>query len=217
MRTATVIAATALALSACGPSETDDPGASADADPNASAAPAAVDPTPAAFSAEPPEMPGFVAECAREASEYALINDWAMAERSQAFLDCIRLQPGVEATGSGLLYQVLREPEADAPTPFIGQFVCVHYRGQLMDGLEFDSSYARREPSAFPSDRLIRGWVEALSAMKKGEARRLFIGPDQAYGDAGAAPDIPGGAALVFDMELLSLLPAPARRCDGTE
>lgn len=115
---------------------------------------------------------------------------------------------GVVTTPTGLQYEVLAEGPADAPSPAPGQYVCVHYRGTLLDGTEFDSSYSRGEAAAFPSDGLIPGWVEALQMMKEGDAWRLTIHPDLAYGPRGIGP-IPPNSALVFDMELIKLLDGP--------
>jgi FKBP-type peptidyl-prolyl cis-trans isomerase len=93
--------------------------------------------------------------------------------------------------------------------------VCVHYRGTFLDGTEFDSSYSRNEATSFPSDGVIPGWVEALSLMKPGDAWRLAIHPDLAYGSRGIGP-IPPNTALLFDVSLIRLLdgpPAPGVDC----
>ena len=89
----------------------------------------------------------------------------------------------------------------------------VQYRGKLLDGTEFDSSYARGVPATFPVTGVIKGWQEALVMMKPGAKWTLFVPPDLAYG-ANAKPGIPGGSLLVFDVELVSVkasgAPAPA-------
>jgi len=118
---------------------------------------------------------------------------------------------GVITTPSGLQYEVIRSGAADGQSPALGQYVCVHYRGEFLDGTEFDSSYSRGQAAAFPSDQLIRGWVEALQMMKPGDAWKLHIHPNIAYG-AGGRGDIPPNAALVFDLELIALLEGPVRR-----
>lgn len=127
---------------------------------------------------------------------------------AEAFLAENGQRPGVVTTPSGLQYEVLQEGPAGAPSPTPGQYVCVHYRGALLDGSEFDSSYSRGQAAAFPSDGLIPGWVEALGTMKEGDAWRLFIHPDLAYGARGVGP-IPPNSALVFDMQLIKLLDGP--------
>lgn len=101
----------------------------------------------------------------------------------------------------------------DGQSPEGGESVQVHYEGALPDGTVFDSSYERGEPAVFPSDRLIRGWVEALSHMKTGETWTLFIPAELAYGEQGAGADIGPNAVLRFKVELLDLpmrAPAPS-------
>jgi len=118
---------------------------------------------------------------------------------------------GVTTTASGLQYEVVRSGPADGQSPALGQFVCVHYRGAFLDGTEFDSSYSRGQAAAFPSDQLISGWVESLQMMKPGDAWKLHIHPDIAYGAEGRS-GIPPNAALVFDIELIELLDGPVAR-----
>lgn len=86
-----------------------------------------------------------------------------------------------------------------------GATVKVHYRGSLTNGTEFDSSYARNEPIEFSLGRVIRGWQEGVPGMKVGGKRKLTIAPDYAYGAAGAPPDIPPNATLIFEIELLEV------------
>ncbi|MFM9994631.1 MAG: FKBP-type peptidyl-prolyl cis-trans isomerase [Phycisphaerales bacterium] len=86
-----------------------------------------------------------------------------------------------------------------------GATVKVHYRGTLMNGTEFDSSYARNEPIEFSLGGVIRGWQEGVPGMKVGGKRKLTIAPDYAYGAAGAPPTIPPNATLVFEIELLDV------------
>lgn len=115
-------------------------------------------------------------------------------------------KPGVKTTSSGLQYKVLVEGPADGATPTADSVVKVNYRGTLINGTEFDSSYARNEPLEFPLNRVIPGWAEGLQLMHVGEKCRFFIPPELAYGERGG----PGGAigpneALVFDVELLDV------------
>ena len=83
--------------------------------------------------------------------------------------------------------------------------VKVHYRGTLIDGTEFDSSYKRNEPAAFPVGGVIKGWTEALQLMKVGSKWQLFIPPDLAYGKGGMGEKIPSNSVLIFDVELLGI------------
>lgn len=108
-------------------------------------------------------------------------------------------------TASGLRYWVLRE--GDGPTPTKGQTVLVHYTGWLANGTKFDSSRDRGQPLDFPvgAGRVIKGWDEGVATMKVGEARRLEIPPDLGYGPKGAGGLIPGGATLVFEVELVGI------------
>ncbi len=123
--------------------------------------------------------------------------------RSSAFLDMKAKEDGVVKTDSGLLYRELRAGSGDGPTP--DQAVTVHYRGTLLDGTEFDSSYERDQPATFPVGGVIPGWTEALQLMKPGAKWKLFIPSDLGYGKIGSPPAIPPGAALVFEVELLEV------------
>ncbi|MFC4725735.1 FKBP-type peptidyl-prolyl cis-trans isomerase [Glycocaulis abyssi] len=141
----------------------------------------------------------------RERSEDESSADYngAMAEE---FLQRNVEQPCVYTTPSGLQYRIERAAGPDNPSPVSGDMVRVHYAGQLLDGSEFDSSYARGEPAEFPSDRLIAGWVEALPLMRVGEKWTLYIAPELGYGARGTpGGPIPPNAALVFQLELLGL------------
>ena len=106
-------------------------------------------------------------------------------------------------TASGLVY---REVTAGTgPSPVAADTVRVQYRGTLVNGTEFDSSYARNEPAEFALGGVIGCWTEGLQKMKVGGKARLVCPSDLAYGDEGR-PSIPGGAALIFDIELLGIL-----------
>ena len=83
--------------------------------------------------------------------------------------------------------------------------VTTHYRGTLIDGTEFDSSYKRKQPATFPVNRVIGGWTEALQLMKEGDKWQLFIPSDLAYGERGSGPDIGPNEVLIFDIELLKV------------
>ena len=112
-------------------------------------------------------------------------------------------EKGVKTTASGLEYKVLAAGDAKAPAVHATDEVSVNYRGKLLDGTEFDSSYARGTPATFKIDGVIKGWQEALVLMKPGAKWQLFIPPDLAYGDS-PRPGIPAGSLLIFDVELLT-------------
>ena len=112
-------------------------------------------------------------------------------------------KPGVETLASGLQYKVLKA--GTGKTPKLTDTVTAHYRGTLLDGTEFDSSYRRGEPAVFPVSGVIRGWTEALQLMKEGAKWQLFIPADLAYGPRGGPPVIGPNAALIFEVELVSI------------
>ena len=107
---------------------------------------------------------------------------------------------------SGLQYRIVAE--GSGKTPKSADTVTVHYRGTLIDGTEFDSSYSRGKPATFGVNRVIAGWTEALQLMKEGARWQLFIPPDLAYGEKGAGSKIPPNSSLIFDVELLSVQPS---------
>jgi len=130
----------------------------------------------------------------------------ALAEKNQAegaaFLAKNAKEPGVVVRESGLQYKVLKE--GTGPVPKADSLVSVHYRGTLLDGTEFDSSYERKEPLVLPVGGVIPGWTEALTLMKEGSKWQLFIPSKLAYGEEGAPPAIGPDAVLIFEVELLS-------------
>ena len=106
-------------------------------------------------------------------------------------------------TASGLIYETLKEGSGKSPKAT--NTVEVHYRGTLIDGTEFDSSFKRNKTIEFPLNRVIKGWTEGLQLMKEGGKIKLIIPSDLAYGDKGSPPSIPGGATLIFEVELFSV------------
>ena len=131
------------------------------------------------------------------------------------FLDENKGKPGVTTLADGLQYKVLTE--GTGPVPKATDTVTVNYRGTLINGTEFDSSYKRNEPATFPVGGVIKGWTEILQLMKTGSKYQVFIPADLAYGERGAGQDIGPNATLIFDVELLSIQndaaatpPAPA-------
>jgi FKBP-type peptidyl-prolyl cis-trans isomerase len=118
-------------------------------------------------------------------------------------------KPDVVTTASGLQYKVLSPGSGDPPKPT--DEVTVNYRGTLIDGTEFDSSYKRGQPASFQLNRVIPGWSEGVGLMKPGAKYQLFVPPQLAY-DLRSPPGspIPPGAALIFEVELLSIKPPAA-------
>ena len=127
-------------------------------------------------------------------------------EASAAYLAKAAAEPGAVKTESGIVYTESAAGTGASPTA--ADRVKVHYRGTLIDGTEFDSSYARNEPAEFPLGGVIRCWTEGVQRMKVGGKARLVCPSDLAYGDRGNEA-IPGGAALVFEIELLEIVSAP--------
>lgn len=124
-------------------------------------------------------------------------------KKGETFLEENKGKEGVKVTKSGLQYKVIKE--GSGPKAKAKDTVEVHYRGRLIDGKEFDSSYSRNEPATFPVDRVIPGWTEALQLMNPGSKYELFIPANLAYGERGN-PTIPGNSVLVFEVELLKIV-----------
>ena len=130
----------------------------------------------------------------------------AMAEKNkkegEAFLAENKKREGVKTLPSGLQYQALTEGKGNSPK--LTDTVVVHYRGTLLNGNDFDSSYLRNEPATIKLDSIIKGWKEALPLMKEGAKWQLVIPSDLAYGENGAGPIEPS-ATLIFEVELISV------------
>lgn len=124
------------------------------------------------------------------------------------FLDKNTHEKGVVTTASGLQYKVLSAGDKKAPFPAPTDQVAVQYRGKLLDGSEFDSSYVNGKPTTFSVNGIIKGWQEALVLMKPGAKWQLWIPADLAYGNS-PRPGIPAGSTLAFEVELVSATPAP--------
>jgi FKBP-type peptidyl-prolyl cis-trans isomerase FkpA len=129
-----------------------------------------------------------------------------MISCSENYLDKAAKEPGAVKTSSGLIYRELR-PGTGA-SPKATDTVKVNYRGTLTDGTEFDSSYKRNEPISFPLNHVIPCWTEGLQKMKVGGKSQLVCPAAIAYREEGSPPAIPGGATLVFEVELLGIGPA---------
>lgn len=124
-------------------------------------------------------------------------------EQSQAFLARIAEKEGVVILPSGLLYREVQAGEGTSPG--LDNSLVVNYRGNLMDGTEFDSSYQRGKPAAFQVKKVIKGWCEALQLMKEGAKWELFIPPELAYGKRSRPNTIPPNSALIFEVELIAV------------
>ncbi len=121
----------------------------------------------------------------------------------KAFLEANKAKEGVKVLPSGLQYKILKEGTGKSPTA--EDKVRTHYRGTLIDGTEFDSSYKRNKPAEFAVKGVIKGWTEALQLMKEGGKWELYIPPNLAYGERGNR-GIPGNSTLIFEVELLEIL-----------
>ena len=124
------------------------------------------------------------------------------AEVGRAFLDSNRLVPGVKFTPSGLQYKIIKEGSGNRPT--LNDTVTVNYRGSLLDGKVFDSSYQRGKPTTFQISNVIKGWQEGLMMMKPGAVWMLYIPAKLAYGEQGAGPIGPN-QTLIFEVQLISV------------
>lgn len=133
----------------------------------------------------------------------------ALAERNKRdgpkFIEMYKGLDGVQELPSGLLYKVVKS--GSGPSPKATDQVKTHYRGRLVDKTEFDSSYERGQPAVFPVNGVIAGWTEALQKMKVGDKWQLVIPPELAYGENGSPPVIGPNAVLIFDIELLEIMP----------
>jgi len=137
----------------------------------------------------------LVADAQQAAEKNKLAGETFLAENAKL--------EGIVVTASGLQYKVLEAGEGNSPGP--ADVATVHYRGTLVDGTQFDSSYDRGEPATFPVGGVIPGWTEALQLMKPGAKWQIFIPSQLAYGERGAGQAIGPNAALIFDVELVSV------------
>jgi len=124
-------------------------------------------------------------------------------KEGESFLAGNKKRAGVTTLPSGLQYKVFKAGTGKTPTDT--NTVTVHYRGTLIDGTEFDSSYRRGQPATFQVKGVIPGWIEALKLMQEGAKWQLFIPPNLAYGERGAGSVIGPNATLIFEVELISI------------
>lgn len=157
----------------------------------------------------PDEMQGAIrnAMMAKQAAEMqAQQNSPAASENlvaAEAFLAQNGSKEGVQTTESGLQYKIIAMGEGASPTP--SSTVKVHYRGTLIDGTEFDSSYSRGQPAEFGVSQVIPGWTEGLQLMSPGAKFEFYIHPKLGYGPRGAGAAIGPNSALIFEVELLEV------------
>jgi FKBP-type peptidyl-prolyl cis-trans isomerase len=141
--------------------------------------------------------------------EFATTRATATAQKekqaSQSFLEKAAAEPGARKTDSGLVYKETAAGTGEPPSATAK--VKVHYHGTLADGTVFDSSVKRGEPMTFPLNGVIKCWTEGLQLMKPGGKAKLTCPSDLAYGDRGSPPSIKPGAALVFEVELIEIVP----------
>jgi FKBP-type peptidyl-prolyl cis-trans isomerase FklB len=125
--------------------------------------------------------------------------------KSNQFMQENKSKPGVKTLSSGLQYTVMKDGKGKPPKS--GDIVTVNYRGTLIDGTEFDSSYSRNESSTFPLENLIPAWQEALVLMSPGSKWKIYVPPSLGYGEQGAGRVIEPNSALIFEIELISFKP----------
>jgi FKBP-type peptidyl-prolyl cis-trans isomerase FklB len=155
----------------------------------------------------------------QQVQEFARASMMAASTRNKTaaedFLAKNGKEKGVQTTASGLEYKIVKAGDPKAPTIAPTDEVTVNYRGKLIDGTEFDSSYSRGQPATFPVNGVIKGWQEALVLMKPGATWQLFVPPELAYGP-NPRPGIPGNSLLIFDVDVVSVKPkAPPPAATG--
>ncbi len=131
----------------------------------------------------------------------------AVKEEGKKFLAENKKRQGVVELPNGLQYEIIKQGAGEKPKAT--DTVKAHYAGSLINGQEFDNSYKRGQPLEIPVGGVIQGWVQALQMMPVGSKWKLFIPSDLGYGDRGAGGAIPGGATLIFDIELLEIVNRP--------
>jgi FKBP-type peptidyl-prolyl cis-trans isomerase FkpA len=158
----------------------------------------------AATGADPKvDMAAYGPKIRQFAQERTARSAQAEKDRSQAFLDQAAAEQGATRSDTGMVYVELVKGVGESPTP--QDKVKVHYRGTLTDGTQFDSSYDRGEPAEFPLNAVIPCWTEGLQKMAVGGKAKFICPSSVAYGDSGRPPVIPGGATLVFEVELIDI------------
>ena len=144
-------------------------------------------------------------EMRKKQEEIAKAQGEVNKKQGDAFLAENKTKEGVVTLPSGLQYKILQQ--GTGPKPTASDIVVCNYRGTLIDGKEFDSSYKRGQPATFPLGQVIKGWTEALQLMPVGSKWQLFLPPDLAYGERSMGPDITPYSTLIFEVELVSIKP----------
>jgi len=139
---------------------------------------------------------------AKQAETMKVLSEKNMAD-GEKFLAENAMKEGVKVLPSGLQYKEITPGTGKSPKP--ADTVTTHYKGTLIDGTEFDSSYKRGQPATFPVSGVIPGWTEALQLMKEGSKWQLFVPPKLAYGEKGVGQVIGPNATLIFEVELLTV------------
>jgi FKBP-type peptidyl-prolyl cis-trans isomerase len=152
-----------------------------------------------------PVMQRFAAEMEQKTMSRIRDQGAKNQQEATAFLAKNSKREGVQTTASGLQYRVLRQ--GDGPSPTLDDTVRCNYRGELLNGTEFDSSAQYGGPAEFPVRGVIAGWTEALQKMRVGDKWQLFVPPQLAYGMNPPQPPIEANSLLVFEIELLEVLP----------
>lgn len=137
------------------------------------------------------------------------VHDTTWHNEQALYLTNLKAQDGWQAAPGGLRYRRTKAGAAGAPHPAPTDTVTIHYAGRFIDGTEFDSSIARGEPATFPLPRLIKGWQQGVPLMSVGDTYEFAIPHSLAYGPKGKGP-IPGGATLIFTIELIAIVPPAA-------
>ena len=144
----------------------------------------------------------------RTACAYALLllaaANAGTSPEGKTWLEAKAKEDGVVTLESGLMYKVLRDGDGENHPKASTSCEC-HYEGKLIDGTVFDSSYERGSPTSFAPNQVIKGWTEAMQLMVEGDNWEMYIPSELGYGDSGSPPKIPGGAPLVFQMEILNI------------
>ena len=139
---------------------------------------------------------------AKKEAEAKQISD-ANKQAGQQFLAANKSKPGVVTLPSGLQYKIVKE--GTGPKPAATDTVVCNYRGTLINGTEFDSSYKGGQPATFPVDKVIKGWTEALQLMPVGSKWEVYVPSDLAYGERSPGPEIGPNSTLIFEIDLLSI------------
>ena len=148
-------------------------------------------------------MAAFQKEMRAKQEDRAKVQGDKNKKEGVAFLAENKKKDGVKTTASGLQYKIIKEGSGKKPKAT--DTVTTHYRGALIDGTVFDSSYDRGEPASFAVNKVIKGWTEALQMMSAGSKWQLVIPGELAYGEGGAGSDIGPNAVLIFEVELISI------------